>query len=83
MGWKRSRNEKQKLKKLYNKVKDTGYPRPVYYDEEEERYIRQYQNKGLKDLANYCNRRVRRFDGEIPDGAAARKIKRNAKWDFW
>ena len=83
MGWKRHRTEKKRLKKLAKEVENTGYPRPVYYDEKKERYVRIYTHKGLRYLAKYYNRRVRRYKGEIPNGGYAKNFKGNAKWDFW
>ena len=79
MGWKRHRTEEKRLRDLAKKVKNKGWPRPVYYDERKKRYVRLYQNKGLKNLANYCNRRVRRYKGDIPNGGYAKNFKGNAK----
>ena len=83
MGWKRHREDKKRLRKLAKKVEHTGYPRPVYYDEKKNRYIRIYQAKGIKPMANYYNRRIRQYKGHIPNGGYAKRFKQNAQWNYW
>ncbi|MFW6029232.1 MAG: hypothetical protein ACOCRO_03155 [Halanaerobiales bacterium] len=78
MGYHRDKKEKKRLRKLYEKVKYSNSD-AAYYDANKDRIVRNYQPKGIKNIAKEANKQVRRYDGPISDGREYKKISMDAE----
>ena len=78
MSYKRSKESKRRLKKLYKKTK-TKLAGGVYYDTEKKRYIRYSASEfgNAKKLRTRANRKVRHMT-DIQSGSGYKKA-----FDYW
>lgn len=76
MSHKRSREDKRRLEKLYQKTR-THYGRGVWYDERKERFIKYDGGAYAKHVRRYSNRKVRRTKN-ISNYGKYRKT-----YDYW
>jgi hypothetical protein len=81
MGYKRSKETKQRYKHLHEETM-RHYGSGVYIDPKTGRYIRYYQPRRAKWLKNQCNRAVRRYRGALNTKGAYRKVS-EFWWNVW
>lgn len=85
MGYRRKRDEKRRLKRLYEKTHKHSYKLGgAWYNPRKRRYVRVVSTRttGLtKELRRHCNKRIRRSE-DIPNGNAYRKVSeyQNLLW---
>lgn len=87
MSWKRSKERKKKLIKLYNKTKHK-YGKGVWYDEDTDRYYKYSCNNGKKSnrvvyYKNCSNRLIRRR--KLSDSVSRTTLKKeyDVKWKIF
>ena len=80
MSYKRARERNRRLKKLYDKTKNS-YGAGAWYDEEKERYIRYFCHD--KDLKKTCRRTTRRRLKQQHLGANLNRGAYKKVFDYW
>ena len=76
MGYKCSQERNRRLKKLSTKTR--GYLAGVWFDEEKNRYIRNYRGKRSPFLKRQSNKKIRRDKDNIYQKNKYRRV-----FDFW